>query len=290
MKDPKIVEEMKVIKSIEEMQVIAKELRNNNKIKIALIPTMGSLHEGHISLIQKAYNWCDSIIVSIFVNPKQFGPSEDFSKYPRNLDRDIEICKEQGVDYIFSPLVEALYPDDFSTYILEDYYSKNLCGISRPNHFKGVATICIKLYNIINPHFAFFGQKDAQQSAVIKKVVYDLNLSVEIVIVDTIRDEDGLALSSRNLYLSKSQRQEAIAINGALNHAKRMVEDGINNPDRITAEITHLLSSKRRIRIIYINVVDIETMHPVSSIIRDKHMVCIAVWLDDIRLIDNIVL
>jgi pantoate--beta-alanine ligase len=279
---------MQVIESIEEMQTVAMQLRFGGHL-IGLVPTMGNLHDGHISLIKQAKEKSDKVIVTIFVNPKQFGPSEDFAEYPRTWKEDLEKCEDNGVDIIFHPSAEAMFPKDFSTYLNEETVSEVMCGISRPSHFKGVTTVCLKLFNLVRPDFSFFGQKDAQQCAVIKKIVRDLNIPTEIKIGETIREPDGLALSSRNQYLTKLQREDALSISKALTKAKDLVDSGIKSTDRIIAEIIHLLSQKRRIRIIYVQVVDRESMQAAKTVLQNQTIACVAVWVDDVRLIDNIV-
>lgn len=278
---------MQTIESINEMQSTAIAMRSSGHL-IALVPTMGCLHEGHGDLIDIAREKADKVIVSIFVNPAQFGPNEDFDKYPRALDADLELCRSKGVDFVFHPSAEALYPEDFSTYVEEQRLSAGLCGISRPNHFRGVATICLKLFNITRPDIAVFGQKDAQQLALIRKMTRDFNLPLEIVAGPTRRDPDGLATSSRNRYLSETQREDALRIPRALETARELVNSGVRQVDRVIAEITHELSQSRRIRVIYVQLVDRDTMEPAREIIPGRHLATVAVWVEDTRLIDNI--
>jgi pantoate--beta-alanine ligase len=278
---------MQTIQSVNEMQSHAIGLRSSGRL-IGLVPTMGCLHEGHLSLIDIAKEKADKVIVSIFVNPTQFGPSEDFDKYPRALEADIEKCRIRGADIVFNPSVEEMYPQGYSTYVEEERISSGLCGVSRPHHFRGVTTVCLKLFNITRPDIAVFGQKDAQQCAVIQKMVTDLNFSAEIVIGPTQRDADGMAISSRNAYLSDSQREDALSISKSLQIARQMVETSTRSVDRIVAEVTHHLSLFRRIRVIYVQVVDRETMEPAREIIPGKQLLCVAAWADQTRLIDNI--
>jgi len=278
---------MQTIQSVNEMQSHAIGLRSSGHL-IGLVPTMGSLHEGHLSLIDIAKERADKVIVSIFVNPTQFGPSEDFDQYPRVLEQDLEKCRARGVDIVFNPSVSEMYPQGYSTYVNEEQISADLCGVSRPQHFRGVTTVCLKLFNIARPDIAVFGQKDAQQCAVIKKMVADLNLPTEIVVGPTLREHDGLALSSRNAYMTDAQRVEALSIAKALKVAKQMAEDGTRSVDRIVAEVTHLLSLSRRVRMIYVQVVDKETMEPASEIVLGKQIIAVAAWVDQTRLIDNI--
>ena len=278
---------MQTIQSVNEMQSHAIGLRSSGRL-IGLVPTMGSLHEGHLSLIDIAKEKSDKVIVSIFVNPTQFGPSEDYEKYPRVLEEDIEKCRERGADIVFNPSVDEMYPPGFSTFVTEEQISSGLCGVSRPHHFRGVTTVCLKLFNITRPDLVVLGQKDAQQCAVIRKMVTDLNISVEIVIGPTHRDADGMATSSRNAYLTDSQRQEALCISQSLRTAKNMVDSGTKSVDRIVAEVIHHLSLSRRIRVIYAQVVDRDTMEPAREIIPGQQLLCVAAWADQIRLIDNI--
>ena len=282
---------MQTIQSVNEMQSHAIALRSSGRL-IGLVPTMGCLHEGHLSLIDIAKERADKVIVSIFVNPTQFGLNEDFDRYPKSLQEDLEKCRERGVDIVFNPSVDEMYPQGYSTYVSEEQVGSGLCGISRPNHFRGVTTVCLKLFNITRPDIAVFGQKDAQQCAVIQKMVADLNIPAQIVIGETKRGEDGLATSSRNRYLTNTQRDEALTLPKALQIAQRMVQDdGVRSVDRVVAEITHNLSSARQVRVIYVEIVDRLTMEPAGrEIIPGQHIVCVAAWLDQTRLIDNIAL
>ena len=280
---------MQTIQSIHEMQSHAISLRASGQL-IGLVPTMGCLHEGHLSLIDIAKEKTDKVIVSIFVNPTQFGPNEDYDQYPRTLEQDLALCIERGADIVFNPSSEEIYPQGYSTYVKEERVGQGMCGISRPIHFRGVMTICLKLFNITRPDFAVFGQKDAQQYAVIKKMVSDLNLPIEISVGSTLRDADGLAMSSRNRYLSELERADALSIPLALEEGRRLVEGGVRQVDRVVAEITHHLSKCRRLRIIYVQVVDRETMEPAREIIIGKSLVAVSVWVDQTRLVDNILL
>ncbi|TVP75934.1 MAG: pantoate--beta-alanine ligase [Puniceicoccaceae bacterium] len=278
---------MQIIQSVNEMQSHAIGLRSSGRL-IGLVPTMGCLHEGHLSLIDIAKEKTDKVIVSIFVNPTQFGPSEDYDKYPRELEQDLEKCRDRGVDIAFTPSVAEMFPQDYSTYVKEEHISAGLCGISRPQHFQGVTTVCLKLFNLTRPDIAVFGRKDAQQCAVVKKMVRDLHLPTEIVIGPTLRDADGLATSSRNVYLSPVQREEALNISKSLKIAKDMVDSGTRSVDRVVAEVTHHLAHSRRIRVIYVNVVDRERMELARTIEPGKQLLCVAAWADQTRLIDNI--
>lgn len=272
------------------MQSLAGQLRVQGQ-RIGLVPTMGALHEGHLSLVKIASDIADVVVVSIFVNPTQFGPSEDYTKYPRPLEADIAACEAAGVDYVFAPEVAEMYPKSYSTFVLEEHIAKPLEGASRPSHFRGVTTVVAKLFNIVRPHFAVFGQKDAQQVAVINKMAVDLNFDVEIVVAPTLREADGLAMSSRNRYLTNTQRVEALVLSRALRKAAEMVASGERRVDRLIAEVTHLIGQHRRVRVIYVSVVDRVTMEAIKGeIVPGKDVMTIAVWVDEVRLIDNQIL
>jgi pantoate--beta-alanine ligase len=252
---------------------------------------MGALHEGHLSLVKIASDIADVVVVSIFVNPAQFGPSEDYTKYPRPLEADLAACEAAGVDYVFAPEVLEMYPKGYSTFVLEEHIAKPLEGASRPSHFRGVTTVVAKLFNAVRPHCAVFGQKDAQQVAVINKMAIDLNFDVEIVVAPTLREADGLAMSSRNRYLTNTQRVEALVISRALRKATDMVAAGERRVDRLIAEATHLIAEHRRVRVIYVSVVDRITMEAVKGEITPGNVtMAIAVWVDEVRLIDNQIL
>jgi pantoate--beta-alanine ligase len=280
---------MQKITTVSEMQALAGSLRAQGKT-IGLVPTMGALHDGHLSLIKLAAQKADVVVVSVFVNPAQFGPSEDFNKYPRDLERDAGLCEKTGAHILFAPTNGEMYPKGYSTYVTEERVAKPLEGASRPTHFRGVTTIIAKLFNVTRPTFAVFGQKDAQQAAVIMKMTADMNFQVGIVVAPTVREEGGLAMSSRNRYLTNTQRAESLAISGALAHAKDMVANGERRVDRLVAEVTHLLGEKRRIRIIYVSIVDSRTMEPAREVIPGESLMVIAAWVDEVRLIDNMIL
>ena len=271
------------------MQTLATSLHAQGKT-IALVPTMGALHAGHVSLVSAAVGRADCVVVSIFVNPTQFSPNEDFNKYPRELEADIAKCEAAGAHVIFAPPADQIYPKGYSTYLTEEFIARPLEGVSRPSHFRGVTTVVAKLFNICRPDVAVFGQKDAQQVAVIKKMIVDLNFMVSIVVAPTLREADGLAMSSRNRYLSVTQRQEALAISRALFKARDMVASGERRADRLVAEATHILSQHRRIRVIYVSLVDADTMEPQREVVSGRSVMAVAVWMEDVRLIDNIVL
>lgn len=279
---------MKVVKTVEEMQQTARECRMSGR-RIALVPTMGALHEGHLSLIDQAKESADLVIVSIYVNPTQFAPNEDYRVYPRDLDRDLEICDAKGVNYVFVPTNEQIYPDDHTFFVDEEKLSKTLCGESRQNHFRGVATICTKLFNITCPDFVVVGMKDAQQAILLNRLIRNMNFPIELIVGPTVRDEDGLALSSRNKSLSSSQREEALKIYKSLMAAQALVDKGINNTDRLKAEVTNHLDSLR-LRVIYVKTVNLETLQEIRQIAPGQTLLAVAVWVDQVRLIDNLVL
>ena len=276
-----------VVRTIADLRARVAEWRRAGD-RIGLVPTMGALHEGHLSLIDIARQRADLTVVSIFVNPTQFGANEDFGKYPRQLEADLKACEERGADIVFAPTREAIYPPDFSTYVNEEVVSKHLCGLTRPGHFRGVTTVVTILFNLCRPDVAVFGQKDAQQCAILKKMARDLFLPVEIVAAPIVREPNGLALSSRNRYLEPSRLAEAAKIQQALKTGQDLVRAGSTSVDRVKAEVTHLLTQSRMLRIIYIEIVDRETMHPVREITPGKCLLAVAVWLEETRLIDNV--
>ena len=278
---------MEVISSIEEIQELALRLEKEGK-KIGFVPTMGYLHDGHLSLIDLIRERSDILILSIFVNPTQFGAGEDLEKYPRDMDRDLALCRERKVDYIFAPQTDDIYPEGASTYVSEEGVSRGLCGETRPTHFKGVTTICAKLFNLVRPAYVALGQKDAQQVVVLKRMIRDLHFPIEVVIGPTLREPDGLAMSSRNSYLNDRQKKDALLIHQALLAGKRLVDEkGIRNADRVKAELMTVLRSGSFVRINYAEVVDRENMMPEKEIELGRSMLVIAVWVDNIRLIDN---
>lgn len=280
---------MERIESVHQMQSLAIGLRSNGR-SIALIPTQGALHAGQLSLIAAARKQADTVVVSMFVNPPQFGPNEDQARYPRDADADADLCQEAGADIVFAPPLAEMYPKRYSTYVSEEILSKGLCGVSRPLHFRGVTTVLAKLCNIVRPDILVFGQKGAQQAAIARKMIEDLNFTVQVSVEPTVRDEDGLAFDARNADLSSAQRDDAAVIHRALVTGKALVDSGVRNVDRIVAEATHILSERRRVRVIYVSVVDRETMEPEKQIVPDRSLLVLAVWLDEVRLIDNILL
>jgi pantoate--beta-alanine ligase len=255
---------------------------------IGFVPTMGALHEGHLSLIRAARKENKIVVVSIFVNPAQFGPKEDLKKYPRPIKNDFKLCKEEKVDYIFFPGAKGMYPENFSTYVNVGGLSETLCGKHRSGHFQGVATVVLKLFNIIQPDVAYFGQKDAQQEIIIKRMAEDLNIPVKIKVMPTIRANDGLALSSRNVYLSKNERQDALVLFKALNLARLLIKGGARDSSRIISRMKQIINQKKSAKINYIAVVDTASLKPLK-IVSGECLIALAVCIGKTRLIDNIV-
>ncbi|MFC1502104.1 pantoate--beta-alanine ligase [bacterium] len=277
---------MKVIKDIHEMQEAAESLRRSGKI-IGFVPTMGYLHDGHLSLIHIARKRADVVIISIFVNPTQFGQNEDLGKYPRDFKRDEKLAEEAGTDIIFYPSEENMYPGGYRTYVSVEKITEALCGASRPNHFRGVTTVCAKLFNTVKPHFAVFGQKDAQQAVVIQRMVTDLNLELEIVVGPIVREKDGLAMSSRNTYLTPDQRQDALSLYQSLHLAKSMIDGGERDTGNLIKAMQELIQSKNNTRVDYIQIVHPETLQSLDRI-QENALIALAVFVGDTRLIDNL--
>ncbi len=256
---------------------------------VGLVPTMGALHEGHLSLIRQARRDNDSVIVSIFVNPLQFSAGEDYDRYPRRLAQDEKMAESEGADAIFAPSVAEMYPKGFDTYVDQSDLPSKLCGAMRPGHFRGVMTVVCKLFNIIRPDTAYFGQKDYQQCLIIRRMAADLNLDVRIKMMPTVREEDGLAMSSRNAYLGPKQRKDAASIHHALRRAAEMVHNGENSAARVGAEVKRILGRIKGARIDYVAIVNADTLEPVKEI-KGKTLVALAVRLGKARLIDNILM
>jgi len=278
---------MEVITNPGQMQTLMLSLKKQGK-KIGFVPTMGYLHEGHLSLIRCSKKENDITVVSIFVNPIQFGANEDFGRYPRDFERDKSLCEKENVDYIFYPSYEEMYPDGFQTYVEVAELSKGLCGDFRPGHFKGVATVVAKLFNIVCPDNAYFGKKDFQQLKVIQRMVKDLNFPVNVVGCPVVREPDGLAMSSRNKYLSDEERKSALYISKALFEAKRMFEDGITDPNLIKERVRQIISQAKHLKEIqYVEIVDSNTLKPVDKV-KKSDVLAVAVYIGNTRLIDNI--
>ncbi len=268
----------------------AREQINNWKkqgLTIGLVPTMGFLHKGHISLIEKAKMENDRVVVSIFLNPIQFSPNEDYEKYPKDIKKDVQMCENAKTDMVFCPTVSEMYQTKNLAYINVNELSNNLCGAKRQGHFKGVCTVVAKLFNILTPNKAYFGQKDAQQLILIKKMAEDLNFNIEIVACPIVREKDGLAMSSRNSYLSKEQRQSAIILYKSLEKAKTLLESGQQNADIIIKEITKEINKEPLARIDYVEIVDQTNLQKVNEI-NMQVIVALAVFIGKVRLIDNI--
>ncbi len=279
---------MEVVETIEAVTQQVSAARKNDK-KIGLVPTMGAFHQGHISLIERAVKDCDFVVVTIFVNPTQFAPGEDFQKYPRNLDADLEMCRKTGVDLVFAPSADQMYASENLTWVNVEKLTELLCGQFRPGHFRGVTTICAKLFNIVQADIAFFGQKDAQQAIVIKRMVADLNMPLKIVLCPTIRDANGLALSSRNEYLSEQQRKDAALIYKSLQKCEKMIETGVIDSKEIITQMRGILTQAPSIKIEYVSIVDAETLQSLDHI-TGQILAAVAVKIGPARLIDNILL
>lgn len=271
------------------MSSIARKVRRENKT-VGFVPTMGALHEGHLALVKEARQMCDVVIVSIFVNPTQFGEGEDFGTYPRDLTLDASLLTEYDVDFIFAPETQEVYAEGFSTYVYVEGLTETLEGASRPGHFRGVATVVTILFNTVRPDFAFFGSKDAQQVGIIKRLTRDLGFEIEIVVVPTVREESGLAISSRNAYLSDEERQNASIIYQALREAKLAFKDGERNGAKLAQIVQDKIESEPSARIDYVAVVDNDVLEPVEKIEDSEVLVAVAVRFGKVRLIDNIIL
>ena len=278
---------MEIITTVDGVRKQVKEWRKEG-LSVGLVPTMGYLHEGHKSLIDKAVAENDRVVVSVFVNPIQFGPTEDLASYPRDLDRDAELCEKAGANVIFHPEDSEMYFDDFCTYVDMDDLTKGLCGKTRPIHFRGVCTVVSKLFNIVTPDRAYFGQKDAQQLAVIRHMVSDLNFGIEIVGCPIIREEDGLAKSSRNTYLSPEERKAALVLSRSLKLGKKLIEDGEKDAKKVIAAIRGEIEKEPLAKIDYVEIVDWNTLEPVDST-EGEILTAMAVYIGKTRLIDNFI-
>jgi pantoate--beta-alanine ligase len=279
---------VKVIPTVEKMQEHSERLRGDGR-RIACVPTMGYLHDGHLSLMRIAKKRADVLVVSVFVNPAQFGPEEDFETYPRNLERDLDLCAKEDVDIVFTPKTGALYPDGFQSYVKLEHLPHHLCGLSRPVFFTGVATVVSKLFNIVRPHVAVFGEKDYQQLLVIRRMVQDLNFNTEIIGAPIVREKDGLAMSSRNAYLTSEQRPAALTLYRSLLQARKRVETGERDAARILKEARDLITAQPETDIDYLSICDPETLIDVERIDRQALM-ALAVKVGKTRLIDNTIL
>lgn len=278
---------MRIVSTVEEVRKQVKEWRAEG-FSVGLVPTMGYLHEGHKSLIDKAVRQNDKVVVSVFVNPIQFGPSEDLATYPRDIERDAALCENAGAALIFHPEKEDMYFDDFCTYVDMENLTKGLCGKSRPTHFRGVCTVVSKLFNIVQPDRAYFGQKDAQQLAVVRRMVRDLNFDLEIIGCPIIREEDGLAKSSRNTYLSAEERKAAVVLHKSLEKGERMLRGGEKDAEKIKQAIREVILAEPLAKIDYVEVVDFDTLESVETA-DGEVLTAIAVYIGKTRLIDNVI-
>jgi pantoate--beta-alanine ligase len=276
---------LEIIETVDKMHARSEGIRLSGK-KIGLFPTLGFLHEGHLELIRQVKKRSDFVVMSLFVNPIQFGPNEDFEKYPRDTEGDLKKAKGEGVDMAFMPSVQEMYPHGFQSVVRVDNITKYLCGKSRPGHFEGVTTVVAKLFNIIKPHIAVFGQKDFQQLAVIRRMVKDLDMDIEIVGVPTFREPDGLAMSSRNKYLNQEERKSALSLKKAMDMAIKMAEQGERESKKIIASISELILSFPFTNIDYINICDPDTLEDIS-LLKEKSLLAMAVRVGSTRLIDN---
>jgi pantoate--beta-alanine ligase len=279
---------MKICATIPEARAACRDARASGK-RLGLVPTMGALHEGHLSLVRAAKAQCDAVAVSIFVNPTQFGPTEDLSKYPRQFDRDCQLLEKEGIEILFAPSVGEIYPDGAVTWVLVEGLSEKLDGRSRPGHFRGVTTIVAKLFHIIEPDAAFFGQKDAAQLAVIRRMVRDLDFPVEIVACPIVRESDGLAMSSRNAYLNPEERTRALVLRRSLQQVQREFQVGERTAARLISAAKEVFAREPRVVLDYFEIVDPDTLDPVERI-SQKTLVAVAAYVGSTRLIDNLVL
>jgi len=279
---------MKICHTIDEMRAARHAARREGKT-VGLVPTMGALHEGHLSLVRMARAQCDLVVVSIFINPLQFGPHEDLAKYPRNFDRDRDLLEREGVEVIFAPTVEEMYPAGAITYVTVEALSDKLCGRSRPGHFRGVTTVVSKLFHVVEPDQAFFGQKDAAQSAIIRRMVRDLNIPVQVVIGPIVRGPDGLAMSSRNAYLNASQRLSAVVLHRSLLAVQERFDRGERKVQALIEAGKQVFSEDPSVRLDYLEIVDPETLDPVDDL-SQRALVAVAAFVGKARLIDNVVL
>lgn len=279
---------MRILRTIAEARAAVAGLRSQSRT-IGLVPTMGALHEGHLSLVRAARSRCDAVVVSLFVNPTQFGPTEDFSKYPRTFEADCALLQAEGVDLLFSPDASEMYPAGAQTFVEVEQISSRLDGQSRPGHFRGVATVVSKLFNIVTPDQAFFGQKDAAQVAVLRRMVRDLNFDLELVVCPIVREPDGLAMSSRNRYLSAEDRKHALVLSKALRAVERQITDGVLDSGALLAAGRAVVAEEPAVRLDYFSIVDPDTLedrHDVGS----GALIAVAAWVGPARLIDNLLI
>lgn len=276
---------MKILKTIREMKEVSAKLKSSG-LSIGFVPTMGSLHEGHLSLVRRSIIQADHTVVSIFVNPTQFGPEEDFKRYPRDLKKDLEILEKEGVDFVFAPEAKEMYPDGYKTYAEVHELQDKLCGRSRPGHFRGVCTIVLKLFHIIKPDLSFFGQKDAQQAIILKKMIKDLDMDGKIEVLPIVRNKEGIALSSRNEYLSLEERKAALCLSKSLKKARSMIEKGERDTEKIIQGMKEVIAEEPLARIDYVEIVEMKELDPFPRI-RGETLIALAVFVGKARLIDN---
>jgi pantoate--beta-alanine ligase len=281
---------MEIINRRKRMMSLGRKLRREGNRTIGFVPTMGALHEGHLSLIHEARALCDIVVVSVFVNPTQFGPTEDFNSYPRDLTRDAGLLAEYNVDYVFAPTVEEMYPIGAATYVNVEGLTDKLEGAARPGHFRGVTTVVAILLNVVKPDFVFFGQKDAQQAIVVKRMVRDLAFNAEVVVVPIVREDSGLAMSSRNAYLTEEGRRAAAVLNHALSQAHRAYDDGEHSALRLVELVRSTITKEPLVRIEYVSINDAETLDPLDRIEESPALLSLAASIGRTRLIDNVVL
>ena len=281
---------MEIINRRQRMSSVARKIRREQDRTVGLVPTMGALHEGHLSLVREARRMCDVVVVSVFVNPTQFGPGEDFEHYPRDLTKDTALLTDYNVDYIFAPTVDEMYPKGFATYVNVEGISEQLEGASRPGHFRGVSTVVTILLNTVRPDFAFFGQKDAQQALVIRRLVKDLAFDTEVVILPIVREDSGLAISSRNLYLNADEQASAAVIHRALIQAKSAYKDGERSASRLAEIVRSTIESEPRARLDYVAIADAETLDPLERVDERPTLLAVAAYIGKTRLIDNTIL
>ena len=279
---------MKVRTTVEPMRAAARVARLGG-LRIGLVPTMGALHEGHLSLVRAAKAQCEAVVVSIFVNPLQFGPNEDLAKYPRTFERDCELLRAEDVDFVFAPAVEEIYPEKLSTYVTVEGLSDRLCGRSRPGHFRGVTTVVAKLFNIVQPHMAFFGQKDAAQVAIIRRMVRDLNFAVEIIACPIVREPDGLAMSSRNAYLKPQERKSALVLHRALQAIEEGFRQGERRAKALTESGKQMIVEEPGVKLDYLEIVDPDSLEAVEMVSRTA-LAAVGAFVGTTRLIDNVLL